>query len=96
MIEQHRHGRWNFHTRKMAVGCSKAEMQFPHPYFLKGWKFIFAHPTGVEIKCGRPVELSGNNRWKGPAFNPQQIVGERTEIPTHYAPETAGEMEGGG
>jgi len=51
---------WNFHTSFGPVGSTKAEMQFPHPLFLKGWKFIFALPTVVEINGGELVEIGGN------------------------------------
>jgi hypothetical protein len=61
MIEAAELALWNFHCEKTPVGSSKAEMQFPHPLFPKGWKFIFALPTAVEIKCGRKVEIGGIN-----------------------------------
>jgi hypothetical protein len=61
---------WNFHSSKTGVGCLKAQMQFPPPHIHRGWKFIFAHPTGVEIGCGEPVEKGGNKRQNNPSISP--------------------------
>lgn len=44
---------------KKGTGCSVAQNEFPLPLFLKGGKFIFAHPVVGEIDRGKTGEIRG-------------------------------------
>jgi hypothetical protein len=51
----------NFHTVSFRLMGVWHKTQFPHPLFLKGWKFVFVPSGAVEKKIGELVEI-GRNR----------------------------------